>query len=45
MTTRKMQPPIGLYFEEFEMGDSSESVGRTITELQCPHAIQRAGKE
>ena len=32
MTTRKMTPPIGLYFEEFEVGDSAESVGRTITE-------------
>lgn len=32
MTTRKMTPPIGLYFEEFEIGDVAESVGRTITE-------------
>jgi 3-hydroxybutyryl-CoA dehydratase len=32
MSTRKMTPPIGLYFEEFEVGDSAESVGRTITE-------------
>lgn len=32
MSTRKMTPPIGLYFQEFEVGDSAESVGRTITE-------------
>jgi 3-hydroxybutyryl-CoA dehydratase len=32
MTTRKLTQPIGLFFEEFEAGDSVESVGRTITE-------------
>ena len=32
MTTRKLSKPMGLYFEEFEMGDQVESVGRTITE-------------
>ena len=32
MTTRKLSQPIGLFFEEFEAGDTVESVGRTITE-------------
>lgn len=32
MTTRKLAQPAGLYFEEFEIGDKVESVGRTITE-------------
>lgn len=32
MTTRKLARPVGLYFEEFEIGDAVESVGRTITE-------------
>ena len=30
--TRKLQAPMGLYYEEFEIGDQVESVGRTITE-------------
>ncbi|MEZ4726858.1 MAG: MaoC/PaaZ C-terminal domain-containing protein [Caldilineaceae bacterium] len=32
MSTRKLAKPTGLYFEEFEIGDQVESVGRTITE-------------
>ena len=32
MTTRKLTQPTGLYFDEFEIGDQVESVGRTITE-------------
>lgn len=32
MTTRKLAKPVGLYFDEFEIGDQVESVGRTITE-------------
>ena len=32
MTTRKLSKPMGLYFEEFEVGDQVESSGRTITE-------------
>ena len=32
MTTRKLAKPTGLYFDEFEIGDQVESVGRTITE-------------
>lgn len=32
MASRKLQNPQGLYFEEFEVGDQVESVGRTITE-------------
>jgi acyl dehydratase len=32
MTTGKLARPRGLYFEEFTIGDSVESVGRTVTE-------------
>ena len=32
MSTRKLAKPQGLYFEEFEIGDQVESLGRTITE-------------
>ncbi len=32
MTTRKLAQPAGLYFDEFEIGDQVQSVGRTITE-------------
>ena len=32
MSTRKLTRPMGLYFEEFEIGDRVESTGRTITE-------------
>lgn len=32
MTTRKLAKPMGLYFEEFEIGDQVESSARTITE-------------
>jgi 3-hydroxybutyryl-CoA dehydratase len=32
MSTRKLAKPTGLYFDEFEIGDQVESVGRTITE-------------
>jgi len=32
MSARKLTKPMGLYFEEFELGDSVESAGRTITE-------------
>ena len=31
-STRKLAQPAGLYFDEFEIGDQVESVGRTITE-------------
>lgn len=41
--TRKMTPPMGLYFEEFEMGDSSESVGRTITETDIVNFAALSG--
>ncbi|MBI3958520.1 MAG: MaoC family dehydratase N-terminal domain-containing protein [Chloroflexi bacterium] len=43
MTTRKMQPPMGLYFEEFEIADSSESVGRTITETDIVNFAALSG--
>jgi acyl dehydratase len=32
MTTGKLARPRGLFFEEFTIGDSVESVGRTVTE-------------
>ena len=32
ITTGKLARPRGLYFEEFQPGDSVESVGRTVTE-------------
>src|SRR5262245_55804859 len=32
MTERKLARPSGLYFDEFTLGDTVESVGRTITE-------------
>ena len=32
MSTRKLTRQMGLYFEEFEIGDRVESTGRTITE-------------
>jgi acyl dehydratase len=32
MTTRKLARSGGLFFDEFEVGDSTDSVGRTITE-------------
>ena len=43
MSTRKMQPPVGLYFEEFEVGDQSESVGRTITEADIVNFAALSG--
>ncbi len=41
--TRKMSPPIGLYFEEFEIGDQAESVGRTITETDIVNFAALSG--
>ena len=43
MATRKMQPPVGLYFEEFEIGDGCESVGRTITEADVVNFAALSG--
>jgi 3-hydroxybutyryl-CoA dehydratase len=43
MSTRKMTPPHGLYFEEFEIGDSAESVGRTITETDIVNFAALSG--
>jgi 3-hydroxybutyryl-CoA dehydratase len=43
MNTRKMSPPKGLYFEEFEIGNSSESVGRTITETDIVNFASLSG--
>jgi acyl dehydratase len=41
--TRKLTPPIGLYFEEFEVGDQAESVGRTITETDIVNFAALSG--
>lgn len=43
MGTRKMQPPIGLYFEEFAIHDSCESVGRTLTEADIVNFAALSG--
>lgn len=43
MTTRKMTPAIGLYFQQFEEGDSAESVGRTITEADIVNFAYLSG--
>ncbi len=43
MTTRKLNPAIGLYFEEFEIDDSAESVGRTITEADIVNFASLSG--
>lgn len=40
---RKMTPPIGLYFEEFEIDDSAVSVGRTITEADVVNFASLSG--
>ena len=43
MPTRKLTPPIGLYFEEFELEDVAESVGRTITEADIVNFAALSG--
>jgi len=43
MTKRTMQPSTGLYFEEFEIGDGCESVGRTITEADVVNFAALSG--
>lgn len=43
MTTRKMAPPMGLYFEEFEIDDQTQSVGRTITETDIVNFASLSG--
>ncbi len=39
----KLAPPTGLYFEDFEIGDSVESVGRTITEADVVQFAMLSG--
>jgi len=43
MTTRKLSRPSGLHFEEFEIGDTVESVGRTITETDVVNFASLSG--
>ena len=43
MTARKLARPAGLYFEEFETGDTVESVGRTITETDIVNFASLSG--
>ena len=43
MGTRAMQPPLGLYFEEFAVGDGCESVGRTVTETDIVNFAALSG--
>lgn len=43
MTTRKLARHGGLFFEEFEIGDQVESVGRTITETDIVNFAALSG--
>lgn len=43
MTTRKLARTSGLFFDEFEIGDSVESVGRTITETDIVNFAALSG--
>lgn len=43
MSARKLAKPRGLYFEEFEVGDQVESVGRTITETDVVNFAALSG--
>lgn len=43
LTPRKLARTGGLYFEEFEVGDSVESVGRTITETDIVNFAALSG--
>jgi len=43
ITTRKLTRGGGLYFEEFEVGDSVESVSRTITETDVVNFASLSG--
>ncbi len=43
MSARKLAKPQGLYFEEFEIGDQVESVGRTITETDVVNFASISG--
>jgi acyl dehydratase len=39
----KLTPPTGLFFEDFQIGDSIESVGRTITEADVVQFAMLSG--
>jgi acyl dehydratase len=43
MSKRKLAKPQGLYFEEFEIGDQVESLGRTITETDVVNFASLSG--
>lgn len=43
MTTRKLARSSGLFFDEFEIGDSVTSVGRTITETDIVNFAALSG--
>ena len=43
MSTKKLARPRGLYFEEFEVGDQVESLGRTITEADIVNFASLSG--
>jgi 3-hydroxybutyryl-CoA dehydratase len=43
MTTRKLARTSGLFFDEFEIGDSVESVSRTITETDMVNFAALSG--
>lgn len=43
MSARKLAKPRGLYFEEFDVGDQVESVGRTITETDVVNFAALSG--
>lgn len=42
-TRRKLTKPMGLYFEEFVIGDQTESAGRTITETDIVNFASLSG--
>jgi acyl dehydratase len=43
MTERKLTKPMGLYFEEFTVGDQVESAGRTVTETDIVNFASLTG--
>lgn len=43
MTTKRLARTRGIYFDEFEIGDSVESVGRTITETDIVNFAALSG--
>lgn len=43
MSTRTLSKPMGLYFEEFQIGDTVEGLGRTITETDVVNFASISG--